>query len=422
MGMDRMVQKKKFPLKWIIGGAAALALAGVFIYQLGFADNRPAANAPASQIRVATVVKGDFQEYFQANCFVAPAHSVYIDLQEAGIVQSVSAEQGKVVAQGEVLVRLHNNELEAQLASVDGSLRSAADDQENNRLRLKQAELKNQNDLLEIDHQIRLLEIELDKKNYPANADNIPEFLVKKAKDEVDFWKKKREILVKSQEVDLALLAQERAKIGNAVDLLRLNRQRLADRIASLTVTAPVLGQVTSFNASVGEMKSPGARLAQLDTMDKLEMKAVLDEYYLPKIAVGAGGSFKFLNSAGDETEGSATISWVSPDVKSNTFEVDFRFDTVPPGLRIGQRFTVRVELGKKRPAVLLDLGPFFQATGGSWVYLVDPSGAAAVKRPITPGKSNPDFLEVYQGLAPGDRVIVSDYTAFAGREKIEIR
>ncbi len=86
-------------------------------------------------------------------------------------------------------------------------------------------------------------------------------------------------------------------------------------RIASLTVLSPAYGQITTFSASVGEIKEAGSRIAQLDIMDTMKLKAQMDEFYLPKLAVGNKGSFTYLNTKGEDTECAASISWISPDV-----------------------------------------------------------------------------------------------------------
>ena len=80
------------------------------------------------------------------------------------------------------------------------------------------------------------------------------------------------------------------------------------------------------------------------------------------------------------------------------------------------------VGLGKKVDAVLLEQGQFYQSTGGKWVYVLDSSGKTATKRDIEIGRSNPDYLEVLEGLRPGERVIVSDYSGYEDREKIRLR
>jgi HlyD family secretion protein len=206
------------------------------------------------------------------------------------------------------------------------------------------------------------------------------------------------------------------------MDQLLIDIARLSDRVRALTLLSPAYGQIAAFNASVGESKNVGSRIAQLDILEPLKLKATLDEYYLNKIDVGAKGTFPYPNRKGEDSLIGVTVSWVSAGVKSNAFEIEFSFDASPPAVRIGQRLVIRVVQGKERDALLLEQGQFFQATGGSWVYLLDGDGKSAAKKAIVAGKSNPDYLEALGGLKAGDKVIVSDYSAFGGAERISLK
>ena len=77
--------------------------------------------------------------------------------------------------------------------------------------------------------------------------------------------------------------------------------------------------------------------------------------------------------------------------------------------------------VSKEEPgeALLLSRGAFFQKTGGHWAFVLEGDGKKAVKRTIRLGRQNPDFFEVLDGLAPGDRVITSSYDTFGDVEEL---
>jgi HlyD family secretion protein len=422
MSMDRAIAKKKPPLGWIAGGALLLGLIVVFVYQILIVDKSPIQIAKKSEIKIATAKQGSFQEYFQANCYVAPAKSMFIDSQEYGIVQSVLVDQGCVVRKGEVLIRLRNEELESQVQQKETELQDEMRDRDCSGIRLEQLETRHRQLLLELDHQLQVAKAEYERDQALFEASAITRNELQKAKEELDYLSEKRPIVLRSNELDLDLQRQEDEKLRSLIEIHGIDLRRLRERTAALTVASPAYGQITDFNASVGEVKSVGSRIAKLDIMETLKLKADMDEYYLPKLAVGTRGSFTGMDGKGEDLEYGVSVSWISPDVKDTTFEADFKFDSTPMNLRIGQRFLVRIELGKKRDAVMLEQGPFFQTSGGKWIYLVDASGRGATKKDIAVGRSNPDFLEVTSGLKPGDRVVVSDYSPFNGLSRISLK
>jgi len=80
------------------------------------------------------------------------------------------------------------------------------------------------------------------------------------------------------------------------------------------------------------------------------------------------------------------------------------------------------LELGDLAEALLLPRGGFYQKTGGQWAFVVDPSGAFAVKRPIKLGRQNPQVFEVMDGLYPGEEVITSSYDNYGDVEKLVLQ
>ena len=68
----------------------------------------------------------------------------------------------------------------------------------------------------------------------------------------------------------------------------------------------------------------------------------------------------------------------------------------------------------------MLPNGPFYQDTGGNWVFVVAPDGSHAERRNVRLGRRNPDYVEVVDGLKPGEKVIVSGYEAFQKMDRVE--
>jgi len=96
-------------------------------------------------------------------------------------------------------------------------------------------------------------------------------------------------------------------------------------------------------------------------------------------------------------------------------------FDEDPVGLRRGQSLQVRLTLGDNADAVLIPNGSFYQETGGKWVFVVSPDGNEALKRSVKLGRRNTDFIEVLDGLQPGEKVITSPYTSYVGMDRLTL-
>ena len=96
-------------------------------------------------------------------------------------------------------------------------------------------------------------------------------------------------------------------------------------------------------------------------------------------------------------------------------------FDTEPSGARRGQTMQLKLTLGDNSDAVLIPNGSFYQEAGGNWVFVVSPDGSEAVRRNVRLGRRNTDFIEVLDGLEPGEQVITSPYTSYVDMDRLTL-
>ena len=111
-------------------------------------------------------------------------------------------------------------------------------------------------------------------------------------------------------------------------------------------------------------------------------------------------------------------IRKVFPEVRDGKFKADFKFsDEHPENIRTGQTFYLNLQLGQPVEAILIPRGPFYQKTGGKWIYVVSTDGKQAVKREVRIGRQNPQHYEILEGLEPGEKVITSSYDTYGDSE-----
>ena len=186
------------------------------------------------------------------------------------------------------------------------------------------------------------------------------------------------------------------------------------ERLENLKVKAPIDGQVGNLEAQIGQSISAGEHIGQIITAD-LKVQALIDEHYVERVVQELPADF-----TRDGENYKLEVTKVYPEVKDGQFRTDFRFTAGRPGnIRAGQTYHINLQLGDPVKAVLIPRGGFFQITGGRWIYVVDESGKFAVRRPIKIGRQNPQFYEVTDGLASGEKVIISGYELFGDNEKL---
>jgi Membrane-fusion protein len=188
--------------------------------------------------------------------------------------------------------------------------------------------------------------------------------------------------------------------------------------VESLTVRAPIDGQLTSLNAEVGQTIGRGERIGRVDNTTDFKLRAQVDEFYIERVQHGQTATTDALG----DTSRTLTVDRVYPEVEDGRFEVDLAFDgPMPDELRRGQTVRLKLQLGQPQEATLLSRGGFYQSTGGNWAYVVTEGGNSAVRRPIRLGRQNPNHFEVLDGLESSDRVITSSYDTFGDADRLSL-
>jgi HlyD family secretion protein len=143
--------------------------------------------------------------------------------------------------------------------------------------------------------------------------------------------------------------------------------------------------------------------------LDKLKLRAGIDQYYIAKVQVGTKGKFSL-----EGTSYSVEVLKIYPEVKDDKFTVDMAFvGEIPTGIKRGQTLTVELDFSEAGKSLVVSKGGFYNQTNGRWVYLISEDRLSANRTNIRTGRQNPRDVEVLEGLREGDWIITSGYDAF---------
>ncbi len=371
---------------------------------------------PIDRLTIATVTRGPFDDYIAVRGAAAPFTTRYLTAEQGGVVKQVLVEDGVTVKAGQPLIAMTNAALQLQVASREADTASQVNALDNTRLQLEEGRFKYQHDLLDIEHQIDKLKGDLGRDKVLLDGNAIAPSIYAQEQAEYAYEVKLREATVASRDTERRVRESQLAQIGRTLARLNENVATAKASLDALTVRAPMDGQLTALDAEVGESKAAGAVLGEVDSPDRFKLTAQVDEFYLGRVALGQTA---LLTVDGRDYE--ATVVKIYPQVANGTFRVDLHFgNSAPRDIHVGEAIDMRLELGGAAAATLLPNGPFYQDTGGRWVLVVSPDGRSAIRRNVRLGRRNPDYVEVQEGLEPGEKVIVSGYEAFQKVDRVE--
>ncbi len=415
MGMDRKIEQSKWSRKRLtrIGGVVALVCLLVYVFLISDSSSR--LNVETGRLQISTVENGAFQFYIPLLGSVLPIKTYYLDAVEGGRVEAVVREAGSFVEKGDTILYLANTNLRLDIMNREASLFEQRNNLRNTRLAMQQNSLRLEAQLVELDYQVTSAE-----RLFNRNAELVKRKLIsqdefEESRDRFNYLIKNRDLTIETQRQDSVFRSLQIEMLEQSVDRIQANLEFVRQNEENLYLRAPVSGHLTSLNAEIGESKTRGQRLGQIDILDGYKVRADVDELYVTRLNVGMRGDFDLTGNTYR-----LEVTKIYPEIRDGRFEVDLEFvGEAPEGVRRGQTVHVRLELDDLTEAVLLPRGSFYQSTGGNWAFVVNEDGGFATRRDIRLGRKNPEYFEVLEGLEPGDRVVISSYENFGDNDKL---
>lgn len=414
--MDRIIKKKKWTAKKILTIAGISAFALFILYLLFFRDKHSRLYVDSSQLSFATVKLDRFQEFIPVDGVVYPRTTIYIDAVQGGIVEKVFVEDGAILKKGDVILKLLNADMELRYMDQETRMYDAINNLLNSKISLERNKFIRQKEIVQLESEIDKVKIDFERKKqlYKDSLISVQEF--EDAERDYHFTVKQLKISIQLQKLDSVSMVEQTGQINSSINRMYNNLDLLKKNLENLLIKSPAAGKLSSFSVEIGETTSAGEHLGQIDVMkDGFKLRANIDERYISTVRIGQEAEFNF---AGKTYQ--LAISKIYTDVTNGSFQVDLQFTgKEPKGIKRGQTVQLRLKFSRPVDAIIIKRGGFFQETGGNWIYVVDVSGDYAVKRDIRIGRQNTNFYEVMEGIEPGEKVIISSYDTFGGKDKL---
>lgn len=416
--MDRPIKQKKWSTKRLLTIAGILAIIALIGASYYFTSGNSKLNVNAERISIFEVKEGTFQEFIPINGSVLPISSIYLDASVGGRVEEKFVEDGAHLHKNDPIMRLSNTDMELNLIQQETQVLNLLTQAQIAQTSAQQVSINNKNQMADVEQAYKEAEriYTLNKKLLAEKAIGSQEY--QQSLNEYNYQKERinltKQILKQDEISTHQKLGQDRETYKRTQNALELMRQKVGD----LILRAPVDGQLTSFDAEIGQNKNPGERLGQIDVLTGFKVRADIDEHYITRIFPDLKGQFSIGNKQYD-----LQIKKVYTQVKDGRFQVDMEFvGERPKSIRRGQTLTIRLALSDETKGILLAKGGFYQQTAGNWIFKLDKDGKTAFRTDIQLGRQNPEFYEVTSGLKPGDKVVVSSYETYDKIQELNIK
>ena len=198
--------------------------------------------------------------------------------------------------------------------------------------------------------------------------------------------------------------------------IAKRNIDLLYKTLGEAQIMAPRSATLTWINDQVGASVLQGSNLAILSDLSSFKVEGEIADSYADKITTGNRvnvviGSEKLSGSVGN----------VTPSVNNGIIKfVVFLEDQSNTRLRSGLKVDVHVTHAMKDAVLRIPTGAYYMGKGDYDMWVVN--GDRAEKRKVVLGESGFEHVEVVQGLATGEKVILSEVGRYRDKEVLHIK
>lgn len=339
---------------------------------------------------------------------VVSGREATVSFQTGGQLGALAVQEGMMVKAGEVIARLDDVELQAQLSLAEANVHAA-------QAQLQRARLSLPLEDSQVRAEITQSQASLDNASttyrrwqdlYAKGA--VARQHVEEAQMRYDMAKSRYEAAMAAVTRNAAR-RQEVAAAEATVKQMEASSQMARIRLGQTVLRAPFAGLVTRTFANVGEFVGIGKPLAHLVEPDSLHIKAVVDEADALKVHVGQQAIVAMDVFQGGKLEG--RVAEISPVIssarqESRTSEVKIQLDDRSIALKPGLSADIEIIVEEVPNVLRLPTHVILERERGKYVHVV--RDGRVQERPIRIGASNWDFTQIASGLQEGDRVIIS--------------
>jgi RND family efflux transporter MFP subunit len=358
----------------------------------GCKQKQPASDSPPTA-PVASVTRGDISNTLTVAGEFQPYQEVDLHAKVSGYIRRINVDIGDQVKSGQVIATLEVPELNAEVAGAQAAVRHS------------------QSEIARAQSGVALAEA-----GYAA---------LHAAYTRLAEAAKVRPGLVAEQELDdsRAKDLDAQAKVNAAKASLEAAQEQLGvsnadhERVAALqsysVVTAPFAGVITMRYADVGSLIQAGTTsdtqsmpVVKLAQSDVLRLRMPVPEEDVPFIKTGGGVEIK-LQATGKSISGKIIRFTRELTTSTRTMLAEVDVPNADLALSTGMTAEATIVLQQQTGVLTVPTGAVLNEDGKPYLLIVDETDRVQ-KAPVELGIQGPDRIEITQGLAEHQSVIVS--------------
>jgi HlyD family secretion protein len=404
--------------KYALIGAAVIAVGGITVALMSLKPAAPTVDA--GTIYTDTVEKGEMVLEVRGPGTLIPEDTRYITAVTAGRVEKIHLLPSNTpIDPQDIILELSNPDVEIQTLNADRQLTDAQSQLVNLRTNLANNRLTQASNVADVRSQWTDA-----KRRAEAGAELLKQGLIipldqQQAQDRADALAKRvqfeeERLKVLTSTIDEQLKVQE-----EQVSRLRSIAQFQHGLRAAMVVRAGAHGLLREVPLQAGQYALPGTTLARIDPLP-LHLKAVLrvPENQAKDVAIGQKAAIDTRNGIAP-----GHVSRIDPASTAGTVIVDVALEGTPPaGARSDLSVDGVIEIARLKNVMFTGRPAYGQNDASIGIFKLVDGGRYAQRVTVRLGRTSVTSVEIKDGLAPGDIVILSDMSRWDNVDRVRIK
>ena len=412
------IGRRKRRRRFVFGGAGVGA---ILLITLGLSRLKPAApTVDRSTVLIDVVKRGALERQVRGPGSLVPEIEGIrqISASTDARVERMLAQPGAPVLPDTVLLEMSNSELERDALDADWQLKAGQADLANTRVKLQKELLDQQAAAATVESDYHQAQLQAETNEGLFKEGLVAAITLKLSQTRARELATRNEIekkrLAVSSEAERAQLAAQEARVEQLRALARLKRSQMD----ALRVRAGIRGVLQEVPVQPGQRVTPGMTLAKVVQPEKLKAQLKIAETQARDVQNGERASIDTRNGI---VEGH--VSRIDPSVQGGTVTVDVALDgPLPKGARPDLSVDGTIELERLADVIFVGRPAFGSEQSNVTLFRLRPDSDEAVRVRVRFGKSSVNTVEVLEGLKPGDKVVLSDMSAWDAFDRVRLK
>jgi HlyD family secretion protein len=410
--------KKKKRRRFLVGGAGVLA---ILLITLGLSRLKPAApTVDKSTVLIDTVKRGPLERQVRGPGSLVPETEGILQISTStdARIERLLAQPGSPVTPDTVLLEMSNPVLERDALDAEWQLKASLAELANTRVKLQKELLDQKATAATVESDYHQAQLQAETNEGLFKEGLVAAITLKLSETRANELRTRNELekqrLSVAADAEKAQIEAQQAKVEQLRALAKLKKEQLD----GLRVRAGIRGVLQEVPVQPGQRVTPGTTIAKVVQPEKLKAQLKIAETQARDVQIG---EHALVDTRNGVVEGH--VSRIDPSVQGGTVTVDVAMDgPLPKGARPDLSVDGTIELERLADVVYVGRPAFGSEQGSITLFRLQPGSDEANRVKVRLGKSSVNAVEILEGLKPGDKVVLSDMSAWDAFDRVRLR